>query len=100
MKRVQILGKVHLKKYTLLIILIVHDSRTDIERYADLFDEIENFGIENGLEYKEIVKRKKVQKAFSSKIYRSEEHTSELQSPMYLVCRLLLEAKNPYKPTA
>src|SRR5437879_11173658 len=25
---------------------------------------------------------------------RSEEHTSELQSPMYLVCRLLLEKKN------
>src|SRR5437762_7109874 len=24
---------------------------------------------------------------------RSEEHTSELQSPMYLVCRLLLEKK-------
>src|SRR5437879_7628021 len=23
--------------------------------------------------------------------HRSEEHTSELQSPMYLVCRLLLE---------
>src|SRR5437763_10495161 len=27
-------------------------------------------------------------------IFRSEEHTSELQSPMYLVCRLLLEKKN------
>src|SRR5437762_7235116 len=26
---------------------------------------------------------------------RSEEHTSELQSPMYLVCRRLLEKKNP-----
>src|SRR5437879_9213613 len=26
-------------------------------------------------------------------LYRSEEHTSELQSPMYLVCRLLLEKK-------
>jgi len=26
-------------------------------------------------------------------IDRSEEHTSELQSPMYLVCRLLLEKK-------
>src|SRR5437762_6517910 len=26
--------------------------------------------------------------------YRSEEHTSELQSPMYLVCRLLLEKNN------
>src|SRR5437762_7157132 len=25
---------------------------------------------------------------------RSEEHTSELQSPMYLVCRLLLEKTN------
>src|SRR5437762_10227362 len=28
------------------------------------------------------------------KCTRSEEHTSELQSPMYLVCRLLLEKKN------
>src|SRR5437879_10457689 len=28
---------------------------------------------------------------------RSEEHTSELQSPMYLVCRLLLEKKNKLK---
>src|SRR5437762_4866562 len=27
-------------------------------------------------------------------VKRSEEHTSELQSPMYLVCRLLLEKKN------
>src|SRR5437879_8729439 len=27
------------------------------------------------------------------KTVRSEEHTSELQSPMYLVCRLLLEKK-------
>src|SRR5437879_13012905 len=28
-----------------------------------------------------------------SAVARSEEHTSELQSPMYLVCRLLLEKK-------
>src|SRR5437762_8674736 len=27
------------------------------------------------------------------RVGRSEEHTSELQSPMYLVCRLLLEKK-------
>src|SRR5437762_3820714 len=27
------------------------------------------------------------------RVSRSEEHTSELQSPMYLVCRLLLEKK-------
>src|SRR5437762_8033705 len=29
--------------------------------------------------------------------HRSEEHTSELQSPMYLVCRLLLEKKKQNK---
>src|SRR5437763_5184722 len=29
---------------------------------------------------------------------RSEEHTSELQSPMYLVCRLLLEKKKKNRP--
>src|SRR5438876_7476172 len=28
--------------------------------------------------------------------YRSEEHTSELQSPVHLVCRLLLEKKKKY----
>src|SRR5437879_10456589 len=31
--------------------------------------------------------------------FRSEEHTSELQSPMYLVCRLLLEKKKKNKYT-
>src|SRR5690348_18023038 len=30
---------------------------------------------------------------------RSEEHTSELQSPVHLVCRLLLEKKNKKKHT-
>src|SRR5947208_10009874 len=29
---------------------------------------------------------------------RSEEHTSELQSPDHLVCRLLLETKNGRRP--
>src|SRR3712207_8619462 len=29
-------------------------------------------------------------------VQRSEEHTSELQSRQYLVCRLLLEKKNTY----
>src|SRR2546425_4932739 len=31
---------------------------------------------------------------------RSEEHTSELQSLAYLVCRLLLEKKKPPEPQA
>src|SRR5690348_18100467 len=32
--------------------------------------------------------------------HRSEEHTSELQSPVHLVCRLLLEKKNIHISTA
>src|SRR3712207_6991672 len=36
-----------------------------------------------------------VQEYFSDLDYRSEEHTSELQSRQYLVCRLLLEKKKP-----
>src|SRR3712207_8860359 len=41
-----------------------------------------------------------LQRARSTLIPRSEEHTSELQSRQYLVCRLLLEKKNtnPYRP--
>src|SRR3712207_8877401 len=31
---------------------------------------------------------------FTTSAFRSEEHTSELQSRQYLVCRLLLEKKN------
>src|SRR5947209_9752169 len=42
------------------------------------------------------------QYALSAGMQRSEEHTSELQSRQYLVCRLLLEKKNrpppAYKP--
>src|SRR5258708_24829205 len=34
----------------------------------------------------------------SGTVIRSEEHTSELQSPDHLVCRLLLEKKKNNKP--
>src|SRR3712207_7510291 len=36
--------------------------------------------------------------SYSSSIWRSEEHTSELQSRQYLVCRLLLEKKKETRP--
>src|SRR2546422_7968841 len=32
------------------------------------------------------------------RVRRSEEHTSELQSRLHLVCRLLLEKKNKLRP--
>src|SRR5256885_10079102 len=37
-----------------------------------------------------------VQAVANVEMLRSEEHTSELQSPCNLVCRLLLEKKNKY----
>src|SRR2546429_3544513 len=36
--------------------------------------------------------------AFAVSRWRSEEHTSELQSRLHLVCRLLLEKKKDNKP--
>src|SRR3712207_6948916 len=40
--------------------------------------------------------RTQVMRPGSASSDRSEEHTSELQSRQYLVCRLLLEKKNKY----
>src|SRR3712207_8090955 len=42
----------------------------------------------------------KVETVFLPLTFRSEEHTSELQSRQYLVCRLLLEKKKPTTPRA
>src|SRR5947209_16170422 len=43
---------------------------------------------------------KNQQRVYQNQIYlRSEEHTSELQSRQYLVCRLLLEKKKKNKKT-
>src|SRR5258708_8873571 len=41
-----------------------------------------------------------VSQVLSENVLRSEEHTSELQSPDHLVCRLLLEKKKNYSFTA
>src|SRR3712207_8001176 len=40
-----------------------------------------------------------VRNNMGQKVNRSEEHTSELQSRQYLVCRLLLEKKNTPPPS-
>src|SRR5256885_6137368 len=41
-------------------------------------------------------KNKKLVSGAGKKLWRSEEHTSELQSPCNLVCRLLLEKKKKH----
>src|SRR2546425_8980955 len=43
--------------------------------------------------FKDLIKAKKRAHLLNPIHYRSEEHTSELQSLAYLVCRLLLEKK-------
>src|SRR3712207_7751205 len=42
---------------------------------------------------------KRAMRSLTKSISRSEEHTSELQSRQYLVCRLLLEKKKSYRGT-
>src|SRR5256885_7229022 len=51
------------------------------------------FGTEKDFQLQQALNRLKGQPVMVSKT-RSEEHTSELQSPCNLVCRLLLEKKN------
>src|SRR3712207_7687007 len=46
-------------------------------------------------QYAKFLSLDKVELVFSDDALRSEEHTSELQSRQYLVCRLLLEKKKP-----
>src|SRR5947209_12526052 len=57
-------------------------SRSDLR---DLERKLEKKEAALDLRHKELVKK--------DKVVRSEEHTSELQSRQYLVCRLLLEKK-------
>src|SRR5437762_8679157 len=55
--------------------------------------------LEDGKRFKSLKRHLRTQYSMTPEQYRdkwglrSEEHTSELQSPMYLVCRLLLEKK-------
>src|SRR5207244_10976218 len=47
---------------------------------------------DDGIELDEVVREKELNGRLRQKV-RSEEHTSELQSPDHIVCRLLLEKK-------
>src|ERR1017187_10587098 len=68
-------------------LLLVHDQnsfdRLDFYNYFVLDNQI---GPESHFDLRTAIDNGNV-------LLRSEEHTSELQSPMYLVCRLLLEKK-------
>src|SRR3712207_8181972 len=60
--------------------------------------------IQRGINTSVMLTEEAVKRAAAGKTRRSEEHTSELQSRQYLVCRLLLEKKTqnngrPYRTT-
>src|SRR5258708_22424160 len=69
------------------------NSKSDIlERLLNAFERQRNIllSVQDVVEIKELNLRK---------LIRSEEHTSELQSPDHLVCRLLLEKKTTLIPS-
>src|SRR5436189_3043461 len=70
--------------------MIRRPPRSTLFPYTTLFRSVEvALGTRRAsLEHRDLHQRESVRVAL-----RSEEHTSELQSPMYLVCRLLLEKK-------
>src|SRR3712207_6874004 len=84
--------------YTTLFRSVDNDARmTEIEAMQKQYDESKK-----RLEQRFLDKVEKLQRGDELppgvmkmvKVFRSEEHTSELQSRQYLVCRLLLEKKS------
>src|SRR5258708_40373504 len=69
--------------------LSLHDALPISKRLPDAVLLDINLGSENGLDLIAWMRQKPELRLIS----RSEEHTSELQSPDHLVCRLLLEKK-------
>src|SRR5208337_5134574 len=68
-------------------LMIRRPPRSTLFPYTTLFRYLGSGLIERGVDAGVVVF------ATARHAERSEEHTSELQSPMYLVCRLLLEKK-------
>src|ERR1039457_3526852 len=70
--------------FSFFFLMIRRPPRSTLFPYTTLFRSM------NGLEFREA---RTANLAMRWNAYRSEEHTSELQSPCNLVCRLLLERK-------
>src|SRR5258708_11350096 len=81
--------------------MIRRPPRSTLFPYTTLFRSLQkDYGKDYHIDITERVSRKVTGKALYVQLkgvdgakYRSEEHTSELQSPDHLVCRLLLEKK-------
>src|SRR3712207_8829236 len=84
--------------------MIRRPPRSTLFPYTTLFRSLHvqdgRGGVEGGEDAAQprVVRRRR-DEAVGARGQRSEEHTSELQSRQYLVCRLLLEKKNQPYPT-
>src|SRR2546426_5479419 len=83
--------------------MIRRPPRSTLFPYTTLFrsnlcekrDDAEEFGVPYGSRTRVAAVKGRCPRPLDERDARSEEHTSELQSPCNLVCRLLLEKKNP-----
>src|SRR2546422_4358788 len=62
-----------------------------------LFQNVADVGLHRVAGDAELLRDGLVVQALGDQLHRSEEHTSELQSRLHLVCRLLLEKKKRSK---
>src|SRR2546425_9092265 len=73
-------------------LMIRRPPRSTLFPYTTLFRSVVAGGRNSGFEWGPAVPRRRSREGL-----RSEEHTSELQSLAYIVCRLLLEKKKKVK---
>src|SRR5690348_17992019 len=71
--------------------MIRRPPRSTLFPYTTLFRSRERYGKQSNPGQCALLGRRLVERG--ARFVRSEEHTSELQSPVHLVCRLLLEKK-------
>src|SRR5437879_9902816 len=77
----------------LVFLMIRRPPRSTLFPYTTLFRSHEHFLVAQSYARACRPVLERHGRASAGQNQRSEEHTSELQSPMYLVCRLLLEKK-------
>src|SRR5690242_21527605 len=80
--------------YTTLFRSIAEDTLKNFERETGIAVHYDNYDANEILHAKLVAGRSGYDIVVPSAHFRSEEHTSELQSHVNLVCRLLLEKKN------
>src|SRR5437763_16256960 len=81
---------------TFFFLIVRRPPSSTLFPYTTLFRSLSVYGRRRLQARPRFVRRREGKTRARQTHLRSEEHTSELQSPMYLVCRLLLEKKKIY----